>query len=125
MSTIKLSTQAEIILDYYTAVDAKDIPAVLARFASTAVYRRPGYPVFEGLTAIEEFYRNERVVGEGNHVVETILESDDHVATQGHFDGFFLDGAPLQLRFADFWKFAEGKVVERNSYIQLNTGRLM
>lgn len=125
MSTIELSTHAEIVLNYYTTVDAKDIPAALACFASTAVYRRPGFAVFEGLTAIEAFYRQERDVGDGNHVVETILEGGDHVATQGHFDGFFRDGAPLQLRFADFWRFAEGEVVERNSYIQLNSGRLM
>jgi ketosteroid isomerase-like protein len=123
MPTIELSAHAKAVHNFYAKIDDRDIPAALACFASAAVYRRPGFQEFDGLSAIEDFYRQVRDVGNGHHVVEAIVETGHEIAIRGRFEGFFSDGAPLQIRFADFWKFAQGKVIERNSYLFQNDGR--
>jgi ketosteroid isomerase-like protein len=107
---------SEMVRGYYTNIDAGNIPAALACFASTAIYRRPGYDALNGLAEIESFYESTRVVGPGRHQIEVVIESDQEVAVRGRFGGSFRDGAPLRVRFADFWRFSAGKVAERNSY---------
>jgi ketosteroid isomerase-like protein len=116
MTTLEVSPLAEMVRGYYTNIDAGNIPAALACFASTAIYRRPGYEALNGLAEIESFYESTRVVGPGRHQIEVVIESDQEVAVRGRFDGSFRDGAPLRVRFADFWRFSAGKVAERNSY---------
>ena len=125
MSTIELSPHVKAVHNFYTKIDDHDIAAALACFAGTAVYRRPGFEELEGLSAIEDFYRQVRDVGNGRHVVEAAIGTGDEIAIRGRFEGYFRDGAPLQMRFADFWKFAQGKVIERNSYLFQKDGRLI
>ena len=109
-------SKTDLVLSYYTNIDAGDITAALACFASEAIYRRPGYDPLIGLAEIEKFYDATRVVGPGRHRIEAIVDSGDEVAVRGSFEGTFRDGSPLQARWGDFWRFADGKVVERNSY---------
>jgi ketosteroid isomerase-like protein len=116
MTASEVTTQVDLVLSYYNNIDAGDIPAALACFGSTAVYRRPGYDPLVGRAAIEKFYAATRVVGPGKHQIEAIIESGDEVAVRGRFDGSLQDGSALHARWGDFWRFAEGKVVERNSY---------
>jgi ketosteroid isomerase-like protein len=125
MATTRVSPQVEIIRSYYTNIDSKDIPAALACFASTAVYRRPGYDELIGLAAIENFYRHTRDLGEGGHLIESVVGSEQEIAVRGRFEGSFRDGTPLQARFADFWLFSGEKVVERISYLFQYAGRLI
>ncbi|UWZ49650.1 nuclear transport factor 2 family protein [Dactylosporangium matsuzakiense] len=107
---------ADLVRTYYDNIDAGDVPAALACFASTAVYRRPGYPALVGRAAIEAFYAATRVVGPGRHSIEVTVEDGDEVAVRGRFDGTRTSGEALNVRWADFWRVADGRVVERNSY---------
>lgn len=116
MTALEMTSQLDLVLGYYTNIDAGDVPAALECFASTAVYRRPGYEPLVGAAAIAQFYDDTRVVGPGKHVVEAIVESADEIAVRGRFDGTFRDGSALHARWGDFWRFENGRVVERNSY---------
>lgn len=124
MSTLE-STHVHAVEAFYTKIDAQDVTGALACFAETAVYRRPGFGEFAGLTAIEEFYRSARDVGDGQHLVDAVIDDGNEIAIRGRFEGFYRDGTPLQVQFADFWRFLDGRVVERNSYLFQNDGRLI
>ncbi|MEU7206527.1 nuclear transport factor 2 family protein [Streptomyces sp. NPDC045470] len=108
-----------VVGDYYRYIDQRDIAAALACFSEDAVYRRPGYRVLVGLPAINEFYRAERVISAGRHYLESIVEDADTVAARGSFSGTSHDGDPLEVRFADFWRFSSRVVVERNTYFDV------
>lgn len=110
---------ATVVRDYYRNIDQRDIPAALACFAENAVYRRPGYTAFVGLPAIKAFYRADRVISAGRHDLESIVEDADTVAVRGSFSGTSRDGDPLEVRFADFWRFAGRMVVERYTYFDV------
>lgn len=116
MTALDMTSRLDLVLAYYANIDAGDVPAALACFASTAVYRRPGYDPLVGFPSIAKFYDDTRVVGPGRHAIEAIVESPDEIAVRGRFDGTYRDGSGLHARWGDFWRFEDGKVVERNSY---------
>ncbi|MFI7115846.1 nuclear transport factor 2 family protein [Amycolatopsis sp. NPDC049868] len=105
-----------VVSDYYRFIDHGNVPAALACFASNAVYRRPGYDAFTGLESIEEYYRRTRIINAGQHTIESLIEGKDEVAVRGSLIGRSRDGLALDVRFADFWRFRESLVVERNTY---------
>jgi ketosteroid isomerase-like protein len=105
-----------VVCDYYRNIDQQDVEAALACFAPDAVYHRPGYEAFVGLTAISEFYQGGRVISSGRHDLELIVEDADTVAVRGSFRGTSHAGDPLAVCFADFWRFSGLVAVERNTY---------
>jgi ketosteroid isomerase-like protein len=105
-----------VVTGYYRSIDDGNLESALACFAPHAVYRRPGYDAFIGFDAIIAFYRLDRVIAAGRHVLESIVEVEDTVAVRGSFRGTSRAGSPVALRFADFWRFTDGGVIERNTY---------
>jgi ketosteroid isomerase-like protein len=116
MITGRQSVLSSMVIDYYRRIDDGDVCAALSCFADNAVYRRPGYPVLAGIGSIESYYVNTRVIGAGRHDIEVVVASPDEVAVRGCFEGTARDGSPLSVRFADFWRFTDDRVVERNTY---------
>ncbi|MET7309340.1 nuclear transport factor 2 family protein [Streptomyces sp. NPDC005571] len=114
-----LGQLSTVVSDYYRNIDQGDVAAALACFAEDAVYRRPGYSEFVGLPAINEFYRADRVISAGQHDLESVVEDAETVAVRGSFTGTSHDGDPLEVRFADFWRFSGRVVVERNTYFDV------
>jgi ketosteroid isomerase-like protein len=110
------SARAAVVRRYYQHIDAGDVRSALSCFAPDAVYRRPGYASLTGRPAIEDYYRTTRVIGRGRHALEAVTEGPDEVAVRGSFEGMAHDGRPLAVRFADFWRFSDGLVIERNTY---------
>lgn len=110
------SELADRVSDYYQQIDHRDVGAALARFAPDAIYRRPGYEPFVGLQAISRFYHDDRVISDGRHQLESIVEDADTVAVRGRFLGTSRSGDPVAVRFADFWHFSGDLVIERNTY---------
>ncbi|MEV6340627.1 nuclear transport factor 2 family protein [Nocardia vinacea] len=108
-----------VVSGYYRNIDQQDVAAAIACFAEDAVYRRPGYTAFVGLSAINEFYNGGRVISAGWHDLESIVEDADTVAVRGSFHGTSYDGDPLAVRFADFWRFSGLVVVERDTYFDV------
>jgi ketosteroid isomerase-like protein len=116
MVTDRSAVLSAVINDYYRCIDEGDVRAALSCFADDAVYRRPGYPALTGIDSIESYYRTTRVISTGRHAIEVVVASPDEVAVRGSFEGTARDGSPLGVRFADFWRFADNRVVERNTY---------
>jgi ketosteroid isomerase-like protein len=80
------------------------------------VYERPGYPPLEGLTTLETFYRHERRIASGRHVVVDHYEKPDGIMVIGEFSGTLRDGAPVSLRYADAYDFAGGLIGRRRTF---------
>ncbi|AHH99500.1 nuclear transport factor 2 family protein [Kutzneria viridogrisea] len=114
--TSKPFTLSIVVNNYYRCIDHGDVPAALSCFAANAVYRRPGYEALTGLASIEQYYHRTRIIGAGRHTIESLIEGEDEVAVRGSLVGRSREGLPLDVRFADFWRFRELLVVERNTY---------
>ncbi|MFC9951540.1 nuclear transport factor 2 family protein [Streptomyces prasinus] len=112
-----LSADIEKVHAYYRLVDADDVDGLTALFAPHAVYHRPGYPPLAGRTALDRFYRQERVISRGRHTVTSVTAAGGDVAVQGGFRGELRDGSTVSLRFADFFTLSpEGLFTRRDTY---------
>ncbi|WP_064455605.1 nuclear transport factor 2 family protein [Streptomyces hygroscopicus] len=97
-------TAVSKVREYYRLVDADDVSGLLALFAETAVYRRPGYEPMRGQADLKAFYTGERVIAEGKHTVVTTVADGRRVAVNGLFEGVLKDGREVSLEFADFFE---------------------
>ncbi|MEU8890792.1 nuclear transport factor 2 family protein [Streptomyces sp. NPDC048442] len=108
---------ASRIRRYYQLVDAGDISALVGLFAPDAHYRRPGYQPLVGHAELEHFYREQRVIREGEHTLATLIAADDEIAVHGLFRGVLHDGGRAELRFADFFRMTpEGRIASRDTF---------
>lgn len=102
---------------YYQLVDEGDVPGLLQLFSPDVVYERPGYEPIRGRAALEDFYRDVRVIVSGRHSLRSLVCADAEVAVQGDFAGVLRDGDNVRLRFADFFQVtADGLFSRRNTY---------
>jgi hypothetical protein len=108
-----------VVREYYRNIDRQDIKAALSCYKSDAVYRRPGYDPFVGFRAISTFCHEDRVISGGRHELEAVIEDGDVVAVHGSFHGTSRSGDPITVRFADFWRFSDLLVVERDTYFDV------
>lgn len=108
--------QTNPIRDLYAIVDERRWDELDRVFDPDAVYERPGYPPFVGLTHIRQFYEFERVIATGVHHVESAIALDKEGASRGVFIGAHRDGALLKELFAEFFRFRDGKIVSRTTY---------
>lgn len=93
---------------YYELVDSNDVDGLLALFDDDAVYHRPGYRPLRGRDELRHFYKEERVISYGEHVIDSMVVDRDRIAVQGTFRGTLRTGEQVQLKFADFFGFAHG-----------------
>ncbi|MFI7544684.1 nuclear transport factor 2 family protein [Actinoplanes sp. NPDC049599] len=93
---------------YYELVDGGDVPGLVELFAPDAVYRRPGYDPLVGREALTRFYRDQRVIKDGCHSLSEVVVQGNAAAVHGTFVGTLKDGRGVTLRFADFFRFANG-----------------
>jgi len=112
-----ISSNVERVRLYYELVDGGDVDGLIDLFAPHAEYHRPGYQPLVGHANLERFYRDQRVIKEGRHVVAAVVEDGDDVAVQGRFDGVLRDGTKVVLRFADFFHCTpQGAFARRDTY---------
>ncbi len=108
---------AQSVRGYYERVDAGDVEGVLDFFADEAVYHRPGYAPMAGRQALADFYGGERVIADGQHVLDALLVDGDQVAVRGRFEGTLKDGSAASVGFSDFFVLDEqGRALTRHSY---------
>ncbi|MFD5187604.1 nuclear transport factor 2 family protein [Streptomyces sp. NPDC058357] len=100
------NTAEGLIRRYYECVDHQD-PAMFDLFHPSIRYKRPGYPVIEGMAEFREFYAARRVIVKGRHIVEALFHSDRQVAVEGRFTGILRDGSHADLTFSDFFDLTE------------------
>jgi ketosteroid isomerase-like protein len=85
-------------------------------YGHDCVYERPGYAPLEGLPSLEIFYRHERRIASGRHVVVDHYEKPDGIMVIGEFSGTLRDGAPVSLRYADAYDFSGGLIERRRTF---------
>ena len=110
------NSHAATVRRYYEFVDRSDIDGLVALFAEASEYRRPGYEPLRGHEQLRRFYLTERVISEGHHHLDAVLIDGESAATRGTFSGVLRDGRKVELRFADFFVFADDKFVYRETF---------
>jgi ketosteroid isomerase-like protein len=102
--------------ELFSRIDASDWDALADLFHADVVYERPGYAPLAGLQRVLDFYRRERQVASGSHELERIVVQGDAAACWGRLRGTLKSGARADIRFADVYVFADGKIKLRRSY---------
>jgi ketosteroid isomerase-like protein len=92
---------------YYELVDLGDVAGLVDLFTEDGSYHRPGYAPIVGHDEMSVFYRTTRVIREGAHTIEKVVEGESDVAVHGSFEGVLHDGTEVSLRFSDFFEFTE------------------
>jgi hypothetical protein len=69
-----------------------------------------------GRAEMATFYRSIRPIREGIHRLEDVVGDRTLIAVKGVFDGRLVDGTPVAIRFADFFRIRNGLVIERDTY---------
>lgn len=105
-----------VVARYYDCVDANDVEGLLALFSAEAEYRRPGYDPLVGRDALDDFYRNRRVIASGRHTITNLVCDGARVAVEGTFSGVLKDGSQSEVRFADFYRFGGALFTHRITY---------
>ncbi|GAA3086096.1 hypothetical protein GCM10017562_65160 [Streptomyces roseofulvus] len=121
--TVLKATQVDaaeaLIRAYYTRVDDND-PAMFELFHPDIRYKRPGYPLIEGMGAFRDFYSGTRIIKEGSHQVHSMFRTGSRIAVEGWFTGVLRDGSRVQLPFSDFFDLVEDDgamlIVSRRTY---------
>ena len=80
------------------------------------MYERPGYDPLVGLERVLRFYRDERIVVSGRHELHGIVVDGDAGACWGRMRGTLRDGSAADVRFAEVYSFADGRIRTRRSY---------
>lgn len=106
----------EIVLNLFRRVDSRDWETLKQSFCEDVVYERPGYDPLVGRDRVLKFYREERVIAAGEHLLEQIVTEDSSGACWGRFVGVHKNGSPIDERFADCYVFENGRIKTRKSY---------
>jgi len=100
----------------FHAIDTADWADFAQFFRSEVVYERPGHPDIFGIDALLYFYRDTRVIAEGEHVLTAALADDDHAICFGYFKGRSKSGEELAERFADAYELRNGLICKWTTY---------
>jgi ketosteroid isomerase-like protein len=105
-----------VILDLFAAIDAHDWHSLESFFHPEIVYERPGYPPIVGVERLLRFYREQRVIAAGEHIIERIVVAGPYGACWGRFLGVKKDGSLADELFADVYSFEGGAIRARRSH---------
>jgi len=107
------SLQSNLIRDVFSAIDDRQFDRLDEFFTPDTVYERPGYEPICGLPALQHFYREVRVITQGQHQLTHVLQDAGAAAAWGRFVGQAQNGNTLDERFADVYVIRAGKVAHR------------
>ncbi len=106
----------KICLDYYKAVDAKDLKTLFSIFDENIVYKRPGYETINGMDEFKKFYEEHRIIQSGQHKINRIIIDGNSAVVQGSFSGTLKDGRSIKTEFVDVMDFLNDKIIKRHTY---------
>jgi len=102
---------------YYRLVDESDFAAVVGLFTPDCTYHRPGYDPIVGSFGLRRFFEEDQPIAGGRHDVTAIVADGDRIAVTGEFHGELRNGAPVDLKFADFFELApDGRFARRDTF---------
>ena len=113
MSTAAATT---LVHDLFQAIDSREFDRLRDICTPDVVYERPGYEAFSGMERLLKFYREERVIASGNHLLTAVVIDDTHAACWGRFVGAHRNGSPIDVEFADTYELEDGKIRRRKSF---------
>lgn len=112
---------SSIVRSYYDLVDNEALEELFELFSEDIVYHRPGQETIRGMDAFREFYRKDRPLEAGEHVIHDIIVEDDKAAVRGTFTGVQADSS-VEFDFADIHFLNEkGEIYERFTYTDRDT----
>lgn len=120
--TTEHQTTSDLVTGLLEIIDQErwdDLPAVLA---TDCVVERPGAAPLVGLSRIDRFYRHERPIRSGKHVVEQLLTGPGTAACWGVFTGTKPDGSRMEVRFAETYLLRSGRIARRTTYVHTSAG---
>ena len=119
----------ELVSRFYDNFDRGDVEAALAVFSDHLETTDPGMGTVHGLPPFREYLETlKRAVPDARAVVEEMREAGDAVIVEGRFVGTHSgplvgpdgtiepSGAHIDLRFADFSRVRDGKIVSYHTY---------
>jgi hypothetical protein len=106
----------DIINAMFDVIDGREWEKLRDFFSPACVYERPGYPPLEGLGQLEHFYRHERIIASGKHVVTDHYEKPGGIMVIGDFSGVLRDGKAVSLQYADAYQFGGGLIAHRRTF---------
>jgi ketosteroid isomerase-like protein len=116
MDQLVLRSATDLITDLFSIIDGEEWERLPTVFTTDCVYLRPGYEPYEGLDRLVQFYRDERIIGEGRHEVEFVVSDIGVAACWGRFRGRSRTGEPLDEAFADTYQIRAGKIAHRRTF---------
>jgi ketosteroid isomerase-like protein len=105
----------DFVTAMFRAVDARDWAALALHFHEDLRYDRPGFPPLMGRDRVLHFYREVRAI-HGTHQIEAIVIDGEAGASWGRFVGTKTDGAPVDVQYADCYRFRDGLLWRRKSF---------
>jgi ketosteroid isomerase-like protein len=109
-------TTTTLVHDLFQAIDAREFDLLRDICHPDVVYERPGYEAFTGIDRLLKFYREERVIASGDHLLTAVVVDDAYGACWGRFVGAHRNGSPLDVEFADTYEIKDGKIRRRKSF---------
>jgi hypothetical protein len=109
-------TATTLVHELFQAIDGRDFERLREVCHPDVTYARPGYEAFQGIERLLKFYREERVIASGNHLLRAALINDTHGACWGRFVGTHRDGSDIDVEFADTYELEDGKIRFRKSF---------
>jgi branched-chain amino acid aminotransferase len=111
-----VSISKDFIQNMFQTIDSRDWEGLDRAFRADMTYERPGYERLVGYERVKKFYRDERVIVSGSHVLEGIVVNNDKGACWGRFIGKHKNGSAIDESFADVYTFQDGKIKTRRSF---------
>src|SRR5262245_46027372 len=111
----------DFVVSMFRAIDNRDWDALATHFHPEMIYERPGFPVLEGRDAVMRFYRDVRRI-HGEHRIEGVAVDGDFGAHWGRFVGTKNDGSPVDVQYADTYRFSDGLLKYRKSFFFVPLG---
>lgn len=105
-----------IVHELFQTIDSRDWNQLPQFFHPEVVYERPGYPVLKGISRLDNFYREERVIAAGAHHIEAVVIDGNHAACWGRFVGAHKDGSSIDEAFADVYTLVDNRIRHRKSF---------
>lgn len=99
----------------FRVIDASEWDALGRFFHPGLIYDRPGFPLLEGREANLHFYREVRTL-RGEHRFDCMVLEPGAGASWGRFVGRRGDGTPVDIQFADCYRFRDGLLWRRKSF---------
>lgn len=106
----------DLIRLLFSAVDSCDWEKLASLFHPEVIYERPGYQQFKGLDRLLQFYRYERVLDKGRHLIDHVVTDGCNGACWGRFVGTKKDGSLVDELFVDVYTFEGERIKTRRSY---------